>query len=761
MTERPSGLDLLRARLGSVLERGLRSLGKPGARRRGVVTRSSLFVVLTVCAVVLARAPFLAHNPDWGPMLTTEHCWNMTDPFMYEQRRAVAPDEELPFWVVNYAQMKSHYHGGSELMSHLVRVASLGFSPTTVLPNKIVGLVFTALTIGLLAWGLRRIWPVNRWNALVPLFLLTVPPSLLLWMTLLPRGHYFETHLFYALFLPFMVSEAEERTTPVRLVLLGALGGYAVVYTFSNAVFLTAFVCLWFVEHVLFALPRGWIATARGLSKWIRFSTLSSVPAGVVLVVSGKVQLILERVFTENPKTWEILLGSREPVLDGLGGATLDSGRWISPASWWTSARQHGWQLFSTTGNSVLRPPDDDLAVVAAVAVAIPLTAGMLYLLARLFTTLARGSDGLSNREDRFVFLNGVMLVGFLLAYVVFEPLYWYLVPAYVPIFVGTGVLFGRVLRHRSRGVRVAGALLALAASSSLCVGWVDHYHRNVRGLRNVPAVGLCETARLEGYFQEINTGDPMPARSFLGHAATPNFARIQGQRRCTAVYPTDPDVCAYVGYLFDGEPDVDTVPCLEAPEPERVLCAQAHGARLVAFREYDDEGIELGCAVFDGELRDACVSGANQGVMTRGVEDHVHTIANLCRESFQDAPLRSTCIEQVAALMYGAPPLPPAPDSPSTECAAWPRSWRGLCARAERLDRESRASGSPRSCESVYLERFADELPSSGRLHYSQCLHLTSHSLYPWCAIGVARQRGDVECAWAGTSSVTDRWWW
>jgi hypothetical protein len=49
-----------------------------------------------------------------------------------------------------------------------------------------------------------------------------------------------------------------------------------------------------------------------------------------------------------------------------------------------------------------------------------------------------------------------------------------------------------------------------------------------------------------------------------------------------------------------------------------------------------------------------------------------------------------------------------------------------------------------------VYRERFAEDVPDLGRVYYDQCLSLTTES-YPWCAVGVARLRGEADCAWRG----------
>jgi len=706
------------------------------------MTNTRSFVLLAGCAVLLARAPFLAYNPDWGPMLDNEHCFLLADPYVHEQRRTLWPDEELPFWVVGYDHMKVHFHRGAEPLAHMVRWSSRLLPTPTVLPIKCVGIALTVLTAGLLAWGLGRIWPRRRTNVLVPLFLLAFPPSFLLWVTLLPRGHYFETYLFYGLFLPFMVSEAEERTRWYGLLLLGALGGIAAAYAFSNAIFFTAFLCLWCIEHVLFALPRGPRETVRGLWTWLRTVALASVPAVATYALLGDISWAFGRIGADNNKTWQILLGG--------GDVTEAVGRGAYPDQWWEPLAVSSRLLFGTTVETT-RPDAWGLAMLTVAAVAVLLLGGMVYTLAGVLVALARGRDGIATREKRFLLLNGMLLAGFLMAFLAFEPFEWYLAPVYAPLFVGTGALVSRLSRSATSAVRVLGLVVTVAAGASLSLGWLDHLLWNARQ-RDVPDAGRCETLRLGGYFWELESGGRGRGGLLYGEPAPRVFDREEGQRRCSAVYPQDRGVCTYVGYLLALTQGERAVPCANAPQTERVLCAQAFGASRSPVHLAAAEAPHTGCSVFTGELLDACTSGAYQGVTTDSTDGYIAEMTSLCSESFADPGLRSACWEQIAALLYGAPLLPEPPDSPPPPCESWPAEWKGLCARAVTQASGTSVEGPRPDCESVYLERFAEQLPQAGRLQHSQCHHMTDTGLYPWCAIGIARQRGEVECGWSGS---------
>jgi hypothetical protein len=156
-------------------------------------------------------------------------------------------------------------------------------------------------------------------------------------------------------------------------------------------------------------------------------------------------------------------------------------------------------------------------------------------------------------------------------------------------------------------------------------------------------------------------------------------------------------------------------------------------------------------CAEHDGSLRDACISGAFQGADRRWTYDSCRTnYVQLCADTFEDPALLSGCTEQVAALLEGMPLLPAPGESIPPACAGWPTAWAGLCARS--LDYAVRPTGvaPSSSCEETYLSRYAAELPTLGHLAYDQCLFLDV-GRYPWCAIGVARLRGETDCRWSG----------
>jgi len=106
---------------------------------------------------------------------------------------------------------------------------------------------------------------------------------------------------------------------------------------------------------------------------------------------------------------------------------------------------------------------------------------------------------------------------------------------------------------------------------------------------------------------------------------------------------------------------------------------------------------------------------------------------------------------------MYGMPRVPPAAGPLPEHCADWPEVWTGLCVRAAD-EGERRCGDALPCCEDVYFDRFASEIPLRGRLTYDACYHIDHAMHYPYCAIGVARERGEFDCAWRGDDVLSPR---
>jgi len=301
--------------------------------------------------------------------------------------------------------------------------------------------------------------------------------------------------------------------------------------------------------------------------------------------------------------------------------------------------------------------------------------------------------------------------------------------------------------------VRWGCAVLCAAAALALVVGWVDQARFNARPTIR-PADGMCETSLTSVFFFE--SPDSLPRwRINLGVGVTDSpvsWSRSRGESRCSAFYPGDEDACTVASYLFAEGMGEQPESCLDEPPGHRSMCARAQGmAKNGCVEELDWSDTEV-CGVFDGELWLDCVWGRYQGNVGFGAENCMAMVIESCRQSFDGPAERSACIEQIGALTYAMPRVPPPEASLPPECSAWPEVWQGLCSRAVAEGRR-RCGGDVPCCEDVYVERFADDLPDRGRLTYDECLNFDFGRNYPFCAIGAARLRGETECAWRGDS--------
>jgi len=693
-------------------------------------------------AALVTRLPFVLDNPDWGPVLIPEHCFFLSAPVIHENRQALSPGEAVPFWIVNPEQILQSFHAGIGLMHGLVRAVYEISSIRTVAALKIIGLALLSLYLAVLVWALNAIWPREPLRIAVPVFLSTVPPTLFLWETMFPLGHYTETYLVYGLLLPYVVAVARRRVSVVQRLSAGALVGAAMAYTFSNAVFLVAF--------VLFRAAAG-SDTSKGRALQLPVDLLAFlVPSALTFALLGRLSSLSYR-----------LTSSMYGGTDGPYSVYVTAPENANPGSWMIWATYLGDLIEVGVGGRLAGSPllfRGGTALLAVVVIAGALA--MLSTARRVYWPPARSPSAQTNASDRFLSLNGLLLLGFCGAFHLFEsgafkPIY-YLEPVFPMLFVGAGTLFAAGVAHRRVIVRLPAILVLVTCGICLLLGWRDNYLFNAR-LRQVPDQEGCDSLCLDGYFwDETPDAEPWrpPAlRTAAWHPVA--FDRVGGTRRCARSLPGNDHACALHGFVGENWYR-GNLSCAGLTAEDARTCAQAIGATHPVC---DPGSVTLAkppesCASFEGELLDACITGAFQG-STYGVsfDDCMRTLSQLCTETFPEPAARAACFEQTAALTYAVSSFPEPSPQPPARCSSWPAPWLGLCERALAATDAPCSTGDPQCCEEIYARRFSEELPDHGRIPYDECLMALGGGYYPWCAIGVARQLGEVECSWSGAS--------
>jgi len=717
--------------------------------------RPRTLVLLALAALALSRAPFFLHNPDWG-LLNFEHCFVLSWPEIYANRQAVDPDPTQPFGIVDVPQFTG-YHGGSAVVGHQVRWLATLLGTRTLLVHKVLGTLLTALFIGALAWALARLWPspTDRLRVLFPLALVAFPPTFFLWATMTPKGHYLESHLIYGLFLPFYVAAARSALTWRWLLVAGLLGGAATAYCPSNGIFFGILLAAYLAFAELSWRGRLWRTAASCAAAAVALVLLFGNPLQVVdaFVAESLLESLLGAVLgsgaegqvAAEPDEWSI----RRDLLPNAMVITNDFFD-VLPAG-----RQPWWSLLARLGG-----------------IAVALGAATLLLKESLGSFGESEEAAETQAPGRFMAINALLLVVASIGFLAFRhhlssglttAAVDFLVPAYPPLFIGSGALLATMVRAPRRAVRRLGWAVTALAAVGLGAGWICEIGTNARPITR-PEFGSCDSIQLTAYFYQLHSPPSrQPLRSpFRG----PLDYRIEydlGQRRCAASEPGDGDTCAFWRYAMESaEPDRAAGFCESRPLADQAVCARATGAQLYSADVCHDPTDTPGniCQQCTGGLHAECLSGAWQGVMVSQEPPCVCSLTDLCRTEQLDLVELSACLEQTAALLNGMPSLP-LPSDPRA-CPDWPEGWRGLCERRDRL-LELSPPRDAASCEAVYLDRYAHELPSHGRLAYDQCL-VTSTETYPWCAIGIARLRGETDCAWAGfdeSSGEQARFFW
>ncbi len=199
-------------------------------RRRVIVIGVALLLL------VVSRLPYLLGGADWGVFLT-EHLWLITDPAAVDSwldgaRRA---DTLGRFDPPLYA---THYHGGGRAVAEAVWSVGQLTGDFGLLQLKLVGLLASAVALAAWLAAVMMVWPEERARWSLSVFVAWLaPPTLLLWQTLMPMGHYMETWFFHAVFLVPLVLVLQDRVGPVFLGVIGLAAGLAMTYVVSNVIF--------------------------------------------------------------------------------------------------------------------------------------------------------------------------------------------------------------------------------------------------------------------------------------------------------------------------------------------------------------------------------------------------------------------------------------------------------------------------------------------------------------------------------------------
>jgi len=691
---------------------------------------------LAVLLLLLSRLPFLLGHADWG-VFNPEHLWMITDPAAVARSQELSGSGAATLPGLDEGLYALHYHAGARWVSEAVGWMGWLTGAYGLLQLKLVGLLAAVVALVAYTIGLVRIWPGEPVRWALPIFVAWIaPPTLLLWLTLMPMGHYMETWLFHALYLPLFALVLADRASPQVFGGAGALAGVMTAYVASNLLFpvVLAFVFL--------------LVSTRSTRQ--RLLSLGALAAGFALTW----------IPTGASRLWSVLGRAEEASLQqpSLGGAAdrllINLGRLPGRE---VIVEGDG---FARRGIFALLEPAGGAPGTTAAWVMVGVAGlGAVYLLWHTALLLHPRRRAALDLPGRVLGTHGLILVLVVLAYLAFFPDWYpmgyvsYLTLAYPALMLGVGAgAAALVLRWRViGGLPVLGLLILLGVAWAQSSAWV---------LRDgdrppIQRADFRRVARLASFDAGVGRSpDAAAARAF-----------------CLRAHPGDDAFCGVIAWQsvlanteqrLDGDRAVPLVDaCSAAPPEHSEACALAAGARLHDERVCDPRLAHRGfasiCDGFEPALRQACVTGLYQGPVTADLVASC-TEARMVELCIGEGPATSTwqeraCLEGVARLMTGVPPLPAVSAASSGACSGWPRDLRGLCVS---LGGARQAAPDEVSCEQVYLERFAHELPDRHELVHQQCAYLDllvpGVDLFPSCAIGVARALDGLSCSWRGT---------
>ena len=694
-----------------------------------------------VLLLLVSRLPFLTANVDWG-VFHPEHLWIITDAAAVA--RSAALDEGTPATLgeLDLGLYAIHYHAGGRWVTEAVRWLGVLTGGFGVLQMKLLGLLGSLIALCGYTVGVMRLWPgdARRWWLPVGMVWL-FPPTLFLWMTLVPMGHYMETWFFHGLFLPLYATMLADRATTRHWLLAGLLGGVATAYVLTTAVLpgLLAVGWLLITRHDVRqrAISLGAMALAF-LAVWL--------PTGGVRYYSV---MMWADEFLEDP-------GERGGVVVTVGEALvrLFTNAVVVDGDGWS--RRGMFALFE--------PANSVLGTAAAWVLALAAGAGCAYLLWHAYLFLHPGRRGELDVPGRVLALHGLMLpIGFA-AYLVLITWWYhqayvcYLTLSYPPLLFGLGAGAAAAWARWGRGAGVAAVGLLVV----MAIGWGESVAFTNRAIDR-PPIQRMDHGRAEALTRfALDSGDALPDPAAVSAV-------------CERLHPQNSVFCSALGWQalanqMRAESEGVAGPqlagrlsnvCSEAEaNGNGEACALAAGGQLFEDGLCDApmaKGLSDVCADFPEALRPSCVSGIYRGAVvdgsSLGLQCSTSRMLGLCTSG---APISTwqhrACLEGLAFFITGAPALPSAVEGSPAACEGWPPDLRGLCAH---LATARPADGSTPSCEDVYRTRFVEAEPDSNELLYQQCAHLdilTGFDLYPSCAVGVLRATDAVSCSWDGS---------
>jgi len=707
-------------------------------------------LVACLCLLVLSRLPALLHTPDFG-VFWVEHLWEVEDPAAVKVWERVF-DRAGSVIDIDPGLYTVHYHGGSLAVTAAVLALSRLTGSDGLLQLELVGLLASLLALVAYFTALVQTWPGERarWGFAVFVAFLA-PPTLFFWITIIPLGHFTDTWFFHALSMPVFVALCRGRGSPLTLGLLGIVAGVATWYVFSNAVFVALFAAC-----VLCWGAGGW----RG--KLVRLVALSATWAVTWLQLSWpRMDEVVHRVRTVAVPSSEAA-GNRAGwirVFDNVPGnldefLTLDA--LIEGGSWCLRG------LFA-----LVEPAGSPFGIIAGAVIGLTIAAGALYMTWHTLLLLRPRRWLQMTLPQRVYAVQGLFLLPTVLGFFVFRnpgdsmQLLMYLTPGYCVWLFGASQSLWDGVTHANPWARRTASGAVLFVGVLLAIGWVESTTWVARPLDR-PDLGVTS-------FRQVRRSASMG----VGNEFGPSGVR-QVRDYCTKAHPGSDSFCVELAWAESahppephsapgtGDPDL-LARCLRAPPEERVACATAVGSRFAGSAACDTgshEGpLADRCTDFPPELRQACLTGVHRGPLAPyrvGIPCSQKLLMAMCGGEDPNTPRDwrfRTCLEALGPMLTGAPPWPePSASAATGPCAGWPHDWRGLC---EDLAAARIAGPDERSCEDIYLERFAERVPTTNKLVYEQCIYIGSQpngwEFYPSCVIGVAKAMEGLECSWSG----------
>jgi len=539
-------------------------------------------IALAVGLLVLSRLPFLLSDADWG-VFEPEHLWMLTDPAAAELWGTLFSDEIGALEVIDAGRYVTHYHAGALWVARAIQWLGAATGDFGLFQLKLLGLLGSIVAMAVYVFSLMRVWPEEPIRWAVPVFVAWLaPPTLLLWLTLMPMGHYLETWFFHALLLPPLVLVLSDRAGPASLAAFGAAAGVACAYVFSNVLFVVVLGLLYLLFSTRSRFQRAAGALALGVSStgvwlllaWDRIWAVGFRLTRADLPRHTEGSPVLHAVVDLLARIGQntALMFGRETVVDG------------------TSWARRG--IFA-----VLQPTDGALGTGVAYVLLLASVAGSVYLLRSTVLLLHPRRRERLDLPGRFLAAQGLLLGCVLVANVVFltEEVHHarvnYAAIAYPPLLLGLSMGAAALLQRSSRRARRWAGAPAICLGLVLGVGWAQASAWSLRGLDrpDVPRMDYVMLARLPHGMQppappEAAAG-PVEAvclrahpqneafcavnawDAVLGYFGEPEESDAPAEPMCEGLAPADRAACGVGVGMFINDPLVQ-----EGLEPERNL---------------------------------------------------------------------------------------------------------------------------------------------------------------------------------------------